>query len=40
MTSVVYEVAACLPLLVAVRGTSVQPKQIIYVDKVRKFLEE
>ena len=39
MTSVVYEVAACLLLLVAVRGTSVQPKQIIYVDKVNGTLD-
>ena len=38
MASVVYEVAACLLLLVAVRGTSVQPKQIIYVDKVNGTL--
>ena len=32
MTIVVYEVAACLLLLVAVRGASVQPKQIVYVE--------
>ena len=39
MTSVVYEVAACLLLLVAVRGTSVQPKQIVYVDEVNGTLD-
>ena len=39
MTNVVYEVAACLLLLVAVRGTSVQPKQIVYVDKVNGILD-
>ena len=39
MTIVVYEVAACLLLLVAVRGASVQPKQIVYVDKMNGTLD-
>ena len=39
MASVVYETVICLLLLVAVRGTSVQPKKIIYVDKVNGTLE-
>ena len=37
MTSVVYETVTCLLLLVAVRG--VQPKKIIYADKVNGILE-
>ena len=38
MTILVYEVAACLQL-VAVRGASVQPKQIVYVDEVNGTLD-
>ena len=34
MTSVVYEIAACLLLLTAFGITSVQPKQLVYVDEV------
>ena len=39
MASVVYEIAICLLLLVAVRGTGVQPKKIVYVDEVNGTLD-
>ena len=39
MASVVYEIVACLLLLVAVRGSSVQPKKIVYVDEVNGTLD-
>ena len=39
MISVVYELVTSLLLLTAVRSTSVQPKQIIYVDEVNGTLD-
>ena len=39
MASVVYERVTCLLLLVAVRGSSVQPKKIVYVDEVNGTLD-
>ena len=39
MASVVYEIVTCLLLLAAVRGTSVQPKQLVYVDEVNGTLD-
>ena len=39
MTSVVYEIVTCVLLLAAVRGTSVQPKQFVYIDEVNGTLD-
>ena len=39
MASVVYEIVTCLLLLAAVRGTSLQPKKIAYVDEVNGTLD-
>ena len=39
MTSVLYELVTSLLLLTAVRSTSVQPKQIIYIDEVNGTLD-
>ena len=39
MTNVVYEVVIYMLLLTAVRGTSVQPKQLVYIDEVNGTLD-
>ena len=39
MASAVYEIVTCLLLLAAVRGSSVQPKKIVYVDEVNGTLD-
>ena len=39
MIHVVYEVVTCLLLLTVVRSTSVQPKEIIYIDEVNRTLD-
>ena len=39
MIYVVYELVICLLLLTVVGSTSVQPKQIIYVDEVNRTLD-
>ena len=39
MASVMYEIVTCLLLLTAIRGTSVQPKKIVYVDEVNVTLD-
>ena len=39
MASAVYEIVSCLLLLAAVRGTSIQPKKIVYVDEVNGTLD-
>ena len=39
MASTVFEIVTCLLLLAAVRGTSIQPKKIVYVGKVNGTLD-
>ena len=39
MASVVYKIVTYLFLLIAVRGTSVQPKQLVYIDEVNGTLD-
>ena len=39
MASAVFEIVSCLLLLAAVRGTSIQPKKIVYVGKVNGTLD-
>ena len=39
MASVVYKIVTYLLLLIAVRGTSVQPKQLVYADEVNGTLD-
>ena len=39
MIHIVYEVVTCLLLLTVVKSTSVQPKEIIYIDEVNRTLD-